>query len=635
MSISFHQIIRKIVFILAVLTGLFHLFNLSGTLVLSTQIIRIIHLMLMLSIVFLNISSDIQKKENWIFHFFRIFACIISVASGIYMLTRWKEIAMSGGVTNIIDSIVGVIMLVIIIEATRRSVGNILAIIVVIFLTYPFIGSYLPGIFHARSYSLQRVASFLFASGQGIYGIPIGVSATYIVIFCLYGAFLKEFGAGDFLHNLSITLTKDLVAATAKTTVIFSTLVGMISGSAAGNVAVSGTFTIPMMKKDGYESHEAGAIAAVAATGGQIMPPVMGAAAFIMAEIIGRPYLDVMKAGIIPALLFFSSIFIVVHLEALKHGDSRKSKIKDKKVLPFVIVLREGWHNLIPIAALIYMLIKGNSPVKSAFYSIIIILIVSLINFILKRNFSLINFIKMIINSLEKGILSAVPIAIACASAGIIAGILSMTGLGSKFSSLIIHMSYGIPLIALVLTMIASIILGMGLPTTAAYLVLATVVAPALVKLGVPLLTAHMFVFFFGCISTITPPVALASYVASGIANANINKLSWTAFRFGLTSFVLPYMFFWGPALLLQGTWIEILYTVIIALVGVFSIASGIVGFLRIRLNMITRAILFIAGCLMMYQGILTDIIGVTILIFIYIINDRNFKNNLIKEQNI
>jgi len=626
-SLSFHQIIRKIVFILAVLTGLFHLFNLSGTLVLSTQIIRIIHLMIMLSIVFLNISSNIQKKENWMSGLFRIVASITSLASGVYMLTRWKEIAMSGGVTNTTDSIVGIIMLIIIIEATRRSVGNILAVIVVMFLTYPFIGSYLPGIFHARTYSLQRVASFLFASGQGIYGIPIGVSATYIVIFCLYGAFLKEFGAGDFLHNLSITLTKGLIAATAKTTVIFSTLVGMISGSAAGNVAVSGTFTIPMMKKDGYKSYEAGAIAAVAATGGQIMPPVMGAAAFIMAEIIGRPYLDVMKAGIIPALLFFSSIFIVVHLEALKRGDSRKSKIKDKKVLPFVIVLRKGWHNLIPIATLIYMLIKGNSPVKSAFYSIIIILIVSLINFI-KRNFSLINFIKMIINSLEKGILSAVPIAIACASAGIIAGILSMTGLGSKFSSLIIHMSYGIPLIALVLTMIASIILGMGLPTTAAYLVLATVVAPALVKLGVPLLTAHMFVFFFGCISTITPPVALSFYVAAGIANANINKLSWTAFRFGLTSFVLPYMFFWGPALLLQGTWIEILYTVIIALVGVFSIASGIVGFLRIRLNMIIRAILFIAGCLMMYQGILTDIIGMTILIFIYIINNRTFKKN-------
>ena len=633
MSLSFHQIIRKIVFTLAVLTGLFHLFNLSGTLVLSTQIIRIIHLMIMLSIVFLNISSDIQKKENWIPSFFRIFASITSVASGIYMLTRWKEIAMSGGVTNILDSIVGVIMLVIIIEATRRSVGNILAIIVVIFLTYPFIGSYLPGILHARSYSLQRVASFLFASGQGIYGIPIGVSATYIVIFCLYGAFLKEFGAGDFLHNLSVTLTKGLIAATAKTTVIFSTLIGMISGSAAGNVAVSGTFTIPMMKKDGYKSHEAGAIAAVAATGGQIMPPVMGAAAFIMAEIIGRPYLDVMKAGLIPALLFFSSIFIVVHLEALKQGDSRQSKIKDKKILPFAIVLREGWHNLIPIAALIYMLIKGNSPVKSAFYSIIIILIVSLINFILKRKFSLTNYMKMVINSLEKGILNAVPIAIACASAGIIAGILSMTGLGSKFSSLIIHMSYGIPLIALILTMIASIILGMGLPTTAAYLVLATVVAPALIKLGVPLLTAHMFVFFFGCISTITPPVALASYVAAGIANANINKLSWTAFRFGLTSFVLPYMFFWGPALLLQGFWMEILYTFIVALVGVFSIASAIVGFLKIRLNMIIRVILFIAGCLIMYQGLITDIFGIAILVFIYIINKRILEKRLIKEQ--
>jgi len=632
-SLNLYQIIKKIVFILAVIIGLFHLFNLSGILVLSTQIIRIIHLMIILSIVFLNISSDIQKEENWMHSIFRIVASITSVASGIYMLTRWKEIAMSGGVTNVTDSIVGIIMLIIILEATRRSVGNILAVIVVIFLTYPFIGSYLPGIFHARTYSLQRVASFLFASGQGIYGIPIGVSATYIVIFCLYGAFLKEFGAGDFLHNLSTSLTKGLIAATAKTTVIFSALVGIISGSAAGNVAVSGTFTIPMMKKDGYKSHEAGAIAAVAATGGQIMPPVMGAAAFIMAEITGRPYLDIMKAGIIPALLFFSSIFIVVHLEALKQGNIGKGKIKDRKVLPFSVVLREGWHYLLPIAALIYMLINGNSPVKSAFYSIMILLLVSFINFILKRNFSLINFIKMIINSLEKGILSAVPIAIACASAGIIAGILSMTGLGSKFSSLIIHMSYGIPLIALILTMIASIILGMGLPTTAAYLVLATVVAPALVKLGVPLLTAHMFVFFFGCISTITPPVALASYVAAGIANANINKLSWTAFRFGLTSFVLPYMFFWGPALLLQGSWWEILYTVITALVGVFSIASGIVGFLRIKLSMVIRAILFIAGCLMMYQGILTDIIGMTILTFIYIINNRIIKKELIIEQ--
>ncbi|HDK25620.1 MAG TPA: TRAP transporter large permease subunit, partial [Candidatus Atribacteria bacterium] len=219
--------------------------------------------------------------------------------------------------------------------------------------------------------------------------------------------------------------------------------------------------------------------------------------------------------------------------------------------------------------------------------------------------------------------LSAVPIAIACASAGIIAGILSMTGLGSKFSTLIIHISGGIPLVALLLTMVASLILGMGLPTTAAYLILATVVAPALVKLGVPLLTAHMFVFFFGCISTITPPVALASYVAAGISNASIDRVSWTAFRFGLASFILPFMFFWGPALLLQGTWTEIIYTVIMALIGIFAIASSIVGYLNIKINLLFRFILFVAGTLMVYQGVFSDILGIVVLFIIYILTKR------------
>ncbi len=619
---DYSKIITKTVVFIAILTGLFHILNISGILVLSTQIIRIIHLMLMLTIVFLKDSSQPLKKESLLSKVFIMAASLFSIASGIYMLLRWKDITMSGGVTNVTDSIIGLFMLIIIIEATRRGVGKVLAIVVTIFLVYPFIGSYLPGIFHARTYTLQRVASFLFASGQGIYGIPIGVSATYIVVFCLYGAFLKEFGTGDFLFNLSNTITKNLVGAAAKTTVIFSTLVGMISGSAAGNVAVTGTFTIPIMTKEGYKDYEAGAISAVAATGGQIMPPVMGAAAFMMAEIIGKPYLDIMKAGIIPALLFFSSIFIIVHLQAVKQGIS-KEKAKDREILPFFVVLKEGWHNLIPILTLVYMLVKGNSPVKSAFYSIVLLLLVSLINFILKKNFSLINFIKMIFSSLEKGILSAVPIAVACASAGTIAGILSMTGLGSKFSTLIIHISGGIPLVALLLTMVASLILGMGLPTTAAYLILATVVAPALVKLGVPLLTAHMFVFFFGCISTITPPVALASYVAAGISNASIDRVSWTAFRFGLASFILPFMFFWGPALLLQGTWTEIIYTVIMALIGIFAIASSIVGYLNIKINLLFRFILFVAGTLMVYQGVFSDILGIGVLFIIYILTKR------------
>ena len=632
MKPDYADLFKKIAFIFSFLAGLFHLLNVSGFLVLSTQIIRIVHLMIMLSVVFLTKGLDLKKK-SFINYILPLVAVILSFYTGIYMLNRWKDIALSGGVTNTTDAVIGIVMLIITIEATRRAVGNVLSIIVVIFLAYPFVGQYLPGILHARAYSLQRVASFLFASGQGIYGIPIGVSATYIVLFCIYGAFLSEFGAGDFLHKFSTTITRNLVAASAKTTVIFSTLVGMISGSAAGNVAVSGTFTIPMMNKDGYKSYESGAIAAVASTGGQIMPPVMGAAAFIMAEIIGRPYLEIMKAGLIPALLFFSSVFIVVHFDELKHKRTPKRK-KGEKTVTIVETFKEGWFNIVPIFTLIYMLIIGFSPVKAAYFSIVILLVVALINYILRKEFSLTQFIISIVNAMVKGIKSAVPIAIACASAGVITGVLSMTGLGSKFSTLIIDMSQGIPLLALFLTMIASIILGMGLPTTAAYLILATVVAPALVRMGVPLLTAHMFVFYFGCISTITPPVALASYVASGIANADINKVSWTAFKFGLTSFVLPYMFYYGPALLLQGSPLKVLTTVIMALIGVFAIAVGIVGYFYSNLKFVLRALLFIAGVLLIYQGLISDIIGISILVLIYLYIRFNEQKKSLENSN-
>jgi len=617
MNFEYKSIIKNIAFIFCFLAGLFHVLNVSGVLVLSTQIIRIIHLMIMLAVVFLTKGLEEEKKSIF-YYIIPGVGVFIAFYTGIYILNRWQGIALSGGVTNTTDAIVGVIMILLTIEATRRSVGKILSIIVAIFLSYPFVGQYLPGILHARTYSWERVSTFLFASEQGIYGIPIGVSATYIVMFCIYGAFLSEFGAGDFLHKFSASITKNLTAASAKTTVVFSTLVGMISGSAAGNVAVSGTFTIPMMKKDGYKDYESGAIAAVASTGGQIMPPVMGAAAFMMAEIIGMPYLEIMKAGLIPALLFFASLFIVVHFDELKHKRITKVERVEKK-LTLWETLKEGWFNIVPIMTLVYMLIIGFSPVKAAYFSILILLAIAFFALLIKKELSLYKFLLSIVNALEKGIRSAVPIAIACASAGIITGILSMTGLGSKFSSLIINLSQGIPLLALLLTMVTSIILGMGLPTTAAYLILATVVAPALVRMGVPLLTAHMFVFYFGCVSTITPPVALASYVASGIANADINKVSWTAFKFGLTSFVLPYMFYYGPALLLQGSSLKIITTVIMALIGVFAIAVGIVGYFNINLKITPRVLIFASGILLIYQGLITDIIGISTLVLVYL----------------
>ena len=436
----------------------------------------------------------------------------------------------------------------------------------------------------------------------------MGVASTYIILFTIFGAFLTEFGAGSFFFKFANSITRGLTAASAKTAVIFSTLLGMISGSAAGNVAVTGSFTIPMMKREGYQPHQAGAIEAVVSTGGQIMPPVMGAAAFIMAEIVGTPYVNIMKAGLMPALLFFISVLFVVHLQAVKSGIQPETESSDDDV-PWGRTLLNGIPFVVPFISLIGMMIAGYSPVMSSFYAIVLLLVLSLV---WTRDFSAEFFLK-IGRATIAGVKSAVPISIACAAAGIISGTLSITGLGSKLSIFIISMSGGIPVVGLVLTMIAAIILGMGLPTTASYLILATVVAPALADMGVPLLTAHMFVFFFGCVSTITPPVALASYVAAGVARADINQVGWTAFRYGLVCYLLPFAFFFGPALLSEGSAWEIGSTALTGVVGVFLLATAIVGYLRGALSLAVRILMATAGVCLVDQGLVTDAIGLLV----------------------
>ena len=486
-------------------------------------------------------------------------------------------------------------------------VGAVLSVICVVFLIYPFICTYLPGILMGRGYTFKRVFTFLFITSDGLYGIPISVSAQYIIMFCIYGAFLSEFGAAKFLFEFSSVVTKKLSAATAKTSIVFAALVGMISGSAAGNVAISGTLTIPMMKQRGYDTDKAGAISAVAATGGQIMPPVMGAAAFIMAEMTGYPYLRIMEAAIIPAVLYYLSLTFVVHYEAKKDnidqaGSGEYRYMKD--------ILREGWYNLVPVILLVVMLLIGYSPIKSAYYSAISLILVYIVAKIIRKEPFVKDTVNKIIHAIVSGSKDTSTMAVACAASGIIVGILSLSGLGSKLSTLIVTISGGKVFVALFLTMIVSIILGMGLPTTAAYLVLASVVVPALTKMGLPLLTAHMFVFFFGCISTITPPVALASYVAAGIAGGTLNRVGWLAVKYGLVSFVLPYMFVYGPSLLMEGAFSAILLTIVASVVGVFGIALGIVGYFRTTVKPVERVIFIIAGFFMVLEGLVTDVIG-------------------------
>ncbi len=599
---------------LAFCLALFHLLNVSGILLVSTMVIRVLHLMIVLSLVFLR-SDD--GEARYVGSLMNLVFFVVALATGGYLLSRWEEIALSGGITNELDVVIGAIIVGLVLEATRRTVGKALALIAFVFFLYPFISPYLPGLLFSRGMRFESFVGFLAHSGQGIYGIPLGVASTYIVLFTIFGSFLSEFGAGNFFFRLSNLITRGFRAASAKTAVIFSTLLGMISGSAAGNVAVTGSFTIPLMKREGYRPHEAGAIEAVVSTGGQIMPPVMGAAAFIMAEIVGTPYVNIMKAGLIPALLFFVSVLFVVHLQAIK-SDLAVVKAPVASERPLLATLVEGLPFVVPFFTLIGMMIAGYSPVKASFFAIMLLITIHLL---VVRRINL-EFWQRVGRAMAGGVQNAIPISIACAAAGIISAVLSATGLGSKLSGFIISMSGGIPLFGLVLTMIAAIILGMGLPTTAAYLILATVVAPALADMGVPLLTAHMFVFFFGCVSTITPPVALASYVAAGVARADINQVGWTAFRYGLVCYLMPFAFFYGPGLLAQGSAWEIATACMTGFIGVFCLATAIVGYFRAPLNGFSRGAAAAAGVLLLNQGLMSDLAGV-FLITVYVIRIR------------
>ena len=609
MNTALDSLFKHSIAIVAFVVGAFHLLNVSGFVVLSTRDIRIFHLMMMLILLFLTKPTFKKYADTTGERIVSLVLVALSIASSVFILSRWKDIAMSGGDTDRIDAWVGLLLILLVLEGARRGVGVALAVICTVFFTYPFYSEWLPGPLYSRGYSVERIAELLTTTSQGIYGIPLGVSATYIILFSIYGAFLSAFGAGEFFFKVANRLTRGMRAAGAKTAVIFSTLLGMISGSAAGNVAVTGTLTIPMMKKEGYQPHQAGAVEAVVSTGGQMMPPVMGAAAFIMAEIVGVPYTKVMQVGLIPALLFFASLFFVVHLQALKSGIEGNAQIDDEDT-PIWKILLHGGQYIIPFVTLIVMMLNGYSPFKASFYSIVLLL---LAHVIWTRRISTELFTKSA-TAITAGAKGVIPIAVACAAAGIIAGVLGITGFGSKISGLIFVASGGITFIALIFTMLTAIILGMGLPTTAAYLILATVVAPALSNLGVSLLTAHMFVFFYGCVSTITPPVALASYVAAGIAGADINKVGWTAFSYGLTCYLLPFMFFYGPPLLMEGPIAVVLLAVVSGFIGVFCIASFVIGYFKATLKLWERAAMAIAGVSLLLPGLMTDVLGLVLL---------------------
>lgn len=537
---------------------------------------------------------------------------VLSVAACAYFIISMNEIVFRIGVSPTpLDLVFSSLVILLVLEMTRRTNGLVLPLIAVLFILYGLYGNILPYSFGGhRGYSFSRLISYLVGM-DAMLSTPLATAASFVFLFFLFSSFLASTGAGQFFIDLALGLAGGTRGGPAKVAVIGSALFGMISGSSSANVVASGTFTIPMMIKTGYSPRFSAAVESVASTGGQMTPPILGAAAFIIAELTGTPYLDIALATVIPALLYFTSIYYMIDLEALKLS-LMGHKAED---LPNVrsLIVRRG-HLLIPILVLLYvMIVMKASVVKAAIFGIYATVLCTF----LRRDTRI--TVNKAVAGIADGAKQAVGLISACATAGLIIGVLNMTGTGLKFAGAVIAFSGGSIPVALFLTMCASLVLGMGLPTAAAYLICAAVVAPALTGLGVPVLTANLFIFYFACLSAITPPVALAAFTASFLARSNPMSVAFTAVRLGFVAFIVPYMFVYAPSLLFQGSPLTIATTIVTALAGVIFIGSALQGyFLGARLPAVSRALFFAAAITLIIPGYLTDGIGAGLGLFGY-----------------
>lgn len=585
-----------IVSVIAVAASCFHLYTaVFGVLYSIYQ--RCIHYMFMATLIFLLYPVLKKHKDNKV-KFIDLLFIFGTVISGVYLLVNFHAIAFRAGSPTKLDVFFGILMVLSVLEAARRIVGLTLPLVALCALLYAYFGPYLPPIIGHRGYSLARIISQSYLFTDGIFGTPLGISATYVFIFVLFGAFLGKTGIGQAFTDLASLLAGRSRGGAAKSAVLSSALMGTISGSVTANVVTTGSFTIPLMKKQGYKNWFAGAIEAVASTGGQIMPPIMGSSAFIMAEYLGIPYIQIAKAAIIPAVLYFMAVFLMVDREAGRLQLKPAAELLGTDKLETKEVLKKTAYALLPIIGLLVVLISGRTAILAGLVGIVLSII---IGFLKKED----RLRPMdILDALDKGARSALTVAAATACAGIVIGMVNLTGLGLAFSSMVLRLAGGRLLIALLLTMLASLILGMGLTTTACYVLLAVLAAPALIKMGVPPLAAHMFVFFFGTMSFITPPVALGAYAAASIAESNPFKTGWAAFRLGIAAFIIPYAVAYSPELLLVGNFSRILFAVVTAVLGIFALADAVIGWNKRTLGMVERVFMFAGGCLLIFPQI-------------------------------
>lgn len=568
-------------------------------------IVRPLHLSFAMSIVFLTKPF----KKNGTIHSFDYILVLLSLIISIMYFNDWNFLNER---IRDVDPVpiryiwAGCIYIFLIIEASRRLLGWGVTSVAVIALIYNFGGHFIPGDLGHRFIELPTFIEFQILSVEGLLGVPLGVSAEVVFYFILFSAALDVSGGGKLFIDLAIRLTGRYRGGPAKAAIVSSSLMGTISGSATANVVGTGIFTIPLMKRLGFTPHYAGAVEAVASTGGQLMPPIMGAGAFILADMTGTPYLQVAAAAALPAVIYYISLFLMVDLESKKLGLSGLSE--DEMPILRELLLERGLL-LLPVILIVGYMVAGFTLMWSATSAAIGVVVLSWF-----RKSTRLGFLE-IFESLEKAGKMTIAVAIPCAVAGVIVGVVDDTGIGLKFSGLIVSLSKGMLFPALCMTLVACIIMGMGMPTAAAYIMSGTLLGPALAKLGLPILASHMFIYYFAILSMLTPPVALSAYVASGVANSDLTKTGWKAFQLSLAGFLVPFAFVYNPSMLFIGSIFETIWVVVTCVLGVSALAVSLSGVLFGTLNFWERVLFFLCAVLLVVSENITDFIGLVIMV--------------------
>lgn len=598
---------KRVIDVVAIFSSLFVIFTVSTRYFSGMQSLGV-YLACVLVLTFLSIPLS---KTNKILKWVDYLLVVVSIVIGFYSFYFSEEIASTIGDSPHLYIFLGVIAIILVLEATRRTAGLAIVIICLFFIGYAYFGNHFPEIIATKGFSVERISAQMYLTESGIYGIPLRVMFDYIVLFIVFGAFLEVTGGISLFINLSMALAGRFTGGLGKIAVIASGLMGMISGSAVANVATVGTFTIPSMKKGGYDTTFAGAVESIASTGGQLMPPVMGAAAFVMAEYIEVPYSTVCLRAAVPALMYYFILGLNIHLYASRKGLYGVPKSEIPKLRE---VLRKQGLLLFPLLAIIIGLVLGYSPTMAALAGLITLLIVCWF-----KPESRLTWTK-IYSALRSAGMAGREVGDVSASAGIILGAFMLTGLGTKIASILIQISGGSVLLLLIVSMLTSVVFGMGMPTTPCYILLATLVGPALTDMGVTKILAHMFLFYFGMLSMITPPVAMAAYTAAAISGGSFYKTGFLAWKMALPIFIVPFFFVYYPGFALIGSWDSILFATFKAFIGLSACSVALTGYFRRDLPIWERLLLILGGLGLIHQSVITDIIGfIIIALFLFL----------------